>query len=88
MGGRYRNWTHQANVLILKKKDWRYIKEMAYFSSLGLQVALSILIGYGLGQYLDGKFDTQPWLTIICFFLGVAAAFRNLGLAIKKLRKL
>jgi ATP synthase protein I len=71
----------------LKKKDWRYIKEMAYFSSLGLQVALSIFIGYGLGHYLDGKFDTKPWLTIICFFLGVAAAFRNLGLAIKKLRK-
>jgi ATP synthase protein I len=70
----------------LKKKDWRYIKELAYFSSLGLQVALSIFIGYGFGRYLDGKFDTQPWLTIVFFGLGVAAAFRNLCLAIKKLQ--
>lgn len=70
----------------LKKKDWRYIKELAYFGSLGLQVALSIFIGYGVGRYLDGKFDTTPWLTVIFFILGVAAAIRNLGLAIKKLR--
>jgi ATP synthase protein I len=71
----------------LKKKDWRYIKELAYFSSLGLQVALSIFIGYGVGRYLDGKFETNPWLTVVFFLLGVAAAIRNLGLAIKKLRK-
>jgi ATP synthase protein I len=70
----------------LKKKDWRYIKELAYFGSLGLQVALSIFIGYGAGKYLDGKFNTDPWLTIVFFILGIAAAGRNLGLAIKKLR--
>lgn len=70
----------------MKKNDWRYIKELAYFGSLGLQVALSIFIGYGIGKYLDGKFETGPWLTIIFFLLGIAAAIRNLGLAIKKLR--
>jgi ATP synthase protein I len=70
----------------LKKRDWRYIKELAYFSSLGLQVALSILIGYAAGRYLDSKFSTGPWLTVFFFILGVAAAIRNLGLAIKKLR--
>lgn len=77
---------HWLNGLELKKKDWRYIKDLAYFSSLGLQVALSIFIGYGVGRYLDGKFNTTPWLTLIFFVLGVAAAIRNLGLAIKKLR--
>jgi ATP synthase protein I len=71
--------------LALKKRDWRYIKDLAYFSSLGLQVALSIFIGYAIGRYLDGRFDSTPWLTGIFFILGVAAAIRNLGLAIKKL---
>jgi ATP synthase protein I len=73
--------------LALKKRDWRYIRELAYFSSLGLQVALSIFIGFGVGRYLDKRFDTDPWLTVVFFLLGVAAAVRNLGLAIKKLRK-
>jgi ATP synthase protein I len=70
----------------LKKRDWRYIKDLAYFSSLGLQVALSIFLGFWLGRYLDGRMDTGPWLTIVFFIVGVAAAARNIGLAIKKLR--
>jgi ATP synthase protein I len=71
----------------LKNRDWRDIKDLAYYSSIGLQVALSILIGYFFGSYLDGKFHTEPWLTVIFFLLGVAAAVRNIGLVIKKLRK-
>lgn len=59
---------------------------MAYFGSLGLQVALAIFIGYGIGRYLDGKFGSGPWLTVIFFMFGIAAAIRNLALAIKKLR--
>jgi ATP synthase protein I len=70
----------------LKKRDWRYIKDLAYFSSLGLQVALSIFLGFWLGRYLDGRMNTGPWLTIVFFIVGVAAAARNIGLAIKKLR--
>ena len=70
----------------MKKRDWRYIKELSYFGSLGLQVALAIFIGYGIGRYLDMKFGSGPWMTIVFFLLGVAAAVRNIGLAIKKLR--
>jgi ATP synthase protein I len=50
-------------------------------------VALSIFIGYFIGRYLDARFQTSPWLTVVFFVLGVAAAGRNIGLAIKKLRK-
>lgn len=70
----------------MKKRDWRHIKDLAYFSSLGFQVALSIFIGYGIGRFLDGKFETGSWLTVIFFLLGVVAAYRNIALAIKKLR--
>ena len=71
----------------MKKRDYRYIKDLAYFSSLGLQMALSIFIGLWLGRFLDKKFETDPWLTVVFFLFGVAAAYRNIGLAIKKLRK-
>jgi ATP synthase protein I len=74
-------------VGFLKAKDWQYIRELSYFGSIGLQVALSIFIGYGIGRYLDKRFATGPWLTIIFFIFGVAAGGRNIGLAIKKLRK-
>lgn len=71
----------------MKKRDLKYLKELAYFSSVGLSVALSIFIGLGIGVWLDNKFETNPWMTLIFLGLGIAAGFRNIGLAIKKSRK-
>ena len=73
----------------MKRETRRYIRDLAYFSSIGFQIVLSILIGLFGGKYLDEKvFNTTPWLTYIGFFLGVGAAISNLMLAIKKLKKL
>jgi len=71
----------------MKREKVRAFKELAYYSSLGLQVALSIFIGLAAGVYLDRKFDTTPWLTLIFLGFGIAAGFRNIALAIKKSRK-
>ena len=71
----------------MKNETLRYLREMAYFSSLGLQVALSIFIGLGIGVYLDRRWDTAPWLTLVGLGLGIAAGYRNIGLAIRKSRK-
>jgi len=70
----------------MKKETYRSFRELAYYSSLGITVALSIFIGLGIGVWLDGKFDTSPWLTLIFLGFGIAAAFRNIGLAVKKSR--
>jgi ATP synthase protein I len=73
----------------MKRETRRAIKELAYYSSIGLSVALSIFIGLAVGVYLDRKvFNTTPWFTLICLGLGIAAGYRNIGLAIKKSRKL
>ena len=73
----------------MKRETIRAIKDVAYYSSIGLSVALSIFIGLAIGVYLDRKvFNTTPWFTLICLGLGIAAGFRNIGIAIKKSRKL
>lgn len=72
----------------MKKGTLRSLKELAYFSSLGLAVALSIFIGLAIGVYLDRRFDTTPWWTLIGLGMGIAAGYRNIGLAIRKSRKL
>jgi len=72
----------------MKKETYRSIRELAYYSSLGLSVALSIFIGLAIGVWLDGKFDTSPWLTLIFLGAGIAAAYRNIGIAVKKSRNL
>ncbi|MEJ2095838.1 MAG: AtpZ/AtpI family protein [Deltaproteobacteria bacterium] len=72
----------------MKKETLRSLRELAYYSSIGFSVALSIFIGLGIGVWLDRRFETSPWLTLIFLGLGIAAGYRNIGLAIKKSRKL
>ena len=72
----------------MKKETRTWIRDLAYYSSLGFSVSLSIFIGLGIGVYLDRRFDTTPWLTLVFLGFGIAAGFRNIGLAIKKSRKL
>ena len=68
----------------MERETRRYLKELAYYSSIGLSVALSIFIGLAVGLYLDEYFNTAPLLMFIFLGLGIAAGFRNIGLAIKK----
>ena len=72
----------------MKRETRRAYKELAYYSSLGLSVALAIFIGLGIGVWLDRKFDTSPWLMLIFLLFGIIAGFRNIGRAIKRVRKL
>jgi len=72
----------------MKRETRRAYKELAYYSSLGLSVALAIFIGLGIGIWLDRKFDTSPWLMLIFLIFGIIAGFRNIALAIKRVRKL
>jgi ATP synthase protein I len=71
----------------MKKETRQTIKDLVYYSSLGLQVALSIFIGLAVGIYLDRHYDTPPWFTLIFLCFGIAAGYRNIGLAIRKIRK-
>ena len=72
----------------MKKETKRNLKELAYYSSIGLSVALSIFIGLAIGVYLDKRFETAPVLMLIFLGFGIVAGYRNIGLAIKKSRRL
>jgi ATP synthase protein I len=72
----------------MKRETRRHFRELAYFSSIGLSIAFAIFIGLFVGVYLDRRFDTSPWFTLIFLAVGIAAGFRNIGIAIKKIRKL
>ncbi|MBI9075803.1 MAG: AtpZ/AtpI family protein [Desulfatibacillum sp.] len=72
----------------MDKETLKFIREMTYFSSLGLSVALAIVIGLAIGVGLDRYFDTSPWLTFVFLGFGIAAGYRNIWLAHQKSRKM
>ena len=72
----------------MKRETVRWMRELASYSSLGLTVAFSIFIGLFFGIYLDRRFGTEPWLTMVGLGFGIAAAFSNIIRAINKSRRL
>jgi ATP synthase protein I len=57
------------------KKLWRIAGSTG---AVGIEVAVAITIGYFGGHWLDGKFHTSPWLTIVGFVAGIGAAIKAL----------
>jgi F0F1-type ATP synthase assembly protein I len=48
------------------------------FAGVGIQFAVSILLFLYVGQWLDRRFGTAPWLLIIGVFLGAGASFYSM----------
>jgi F0F1-type ATP synthase assembly protein I len=48
------------------------------YAGLGLQFAASIIVFLYLGQWLDRKLGTEPWLLLIGVFLGAGGSFYSI----------
>ncbi|OQY53473.1 MAG: F0F1 ATP synthase subunit [Desulfobacteraceae bacterium 4572_89] len=71
----------------MKKETGKTVRELGYFASLGMSVALSIFLGLGIGLWLDKKFETDPVLMFVGLAFGIAAGFTNIIRAGKKGQK-
>ncbi|NLV21845.1 MAG: AtpZ/AtpI family protein [Syntrophomonadaceae bacterium] len=55
-----------------KKQNWP--RALADAMNLATSVAAAIALGYFGGKWLDGKFDTGPWLSIGGLLFGMLTA--------------
>ena len=60
------------------KLDRTSLLQMAYASSIGIAMVLMIFGSLFLGNWLDKKFGTLPYFTIIFLIIGVVAGFKNI----------
>ena len=61
-----------------------YWKGYGTYGSVGLELAVSVLLGLFGGRWLDGKLGTDPWLTWIGLGLGIVTGYRAIWLALKR----
>lgn len=48
------------------------------YSGAGFQLAASVVGGLLLGNYIDGKLGTAPWLALVGLVVGSVGGFVNL----------
>lgn len=53
------------------------VRMIGQLSTIGLSFVLALVMGFGAGYLLDGWLGTRPWLTLVGFFVGLAAGILN-----------
>jgi F0F1-type ATP synthase assembly protein I len=53
------------------------LRTLGQLSTVGMSFVLALVMGFGAGYWLDGRWGTRPWLSFLGFFLGMAAGVLN-----------
>jgi ATP synthase protein I len=57
------------------------------YGTLGLEMGISLVIGLGIGYYLDRYFGTSPVLLIIFMIFGIVAGMKRLYTLWKRMER-
>jgi ATP synthase protein I len=55
----------------------RALKTIGQLSTIGLAFVFALMIGFGAGFWIDGRFGTKPWFSLLGFAVGLAAGILN-----------
>jgi len=66
------------------RRMWR---QAGQFGFIGIEFGVATAIGFFVGEWLDGKLDTKPWLSLIFALFGIAAASRDLYSMVKRAQR-
>lgn len=65
-------------------KNIKIIKSLFSVSTVGIILVCCVAMGYFIGNYLDSKFNTSPYLMLIFSIMGIIAGFREVFILLKK----
>jgi ATP synthase protein I len=61
------------------------MKELGRYGTVGLDLIVSIAIGYFAGRWIDARFGGKGWITMLGVVFGVITGFRFLWRAAKRM---
>ena len=67
-----------------KDDDGFTLKGVGMLLSVGIAMAMTMVMGLAMGIYLDKHFDTSPWLMLFFLMVGIAAGVRNAYVMFKR----
>ena len=69
------------------KQLGKYSSKWLIYSSMGLELGLSVVVGFLIGSGLDKWLETEPYLLIIFGIAGVIAGYRSIFSLVKKVQR-
>jgi len=66
-----------------KNGMFKYMK----YSVIGIEMAMSVVVGAAIGYFLDIWLGTEPWMMLLWLIFGVIAGFRALYRTAKRIMK-
>jgi len=54
------------------------------YGAIGIEMGAALVVGMGIGWFLDRTFGTQPWCLVVFTAFGIVAGFRNVLRAARK----
>lgn len=55
-----------------------FLTAFGIYSAIGLQLALSVVVGWWLGNVLDRYWGTSPWISLVGLLVGSIVGFATL----------
>lgn len=72
--------------MLLGREMAKQLKKFGAVLTLGIEMGLSIAIGFFGGRFLAEKLGTGQWLQWVGLVFGIAAAFKSLYTVARKMR--
>ena len=64
----------------------RPFRQYLRYSTIGIEMGLSVIIGLLVGKFLDDFFGTDPWLLLTFLLLGLATGFRGVFRLMRRMK--
>lgn len=71
----------------VRSRNYKIINELAPYTTLGIQIVLTISFCVWIGWIIDNKYGTEPIFLIILSFCGAIAAMVNFIKTVMKKKK-
>lgn len=79
----------QVKRIEMEKKDeyYSYLRQAGIYTVIPIILALGPIIGYFIGNFLDRKLHTEPYLMILFLIFGFIASGKEVYRLVKKAMK-
>ena len=70
-----------------RKERKEAFSALTTYGTIGIEMGLSLVIGLGIGYWIDGRLGTKPVFTFVFMMFGLISGMRRLYTLWKKIEK-